>query len=88
MLRVLHEDAQDLSDFFCSRTAFAQRGAPRKTSGGSTINSSEQRLADSVVARATTGRKAHLKLSLPEINQETLAGMVRTTRSTREFFYE
>ena len=50
------------------------------------FNSSEQRLARTLLLLAHYGKEGTSEPIVPEINQETLAGMVGTTRSRVNFF--
>jgi CRP/FNR family cyclic AMP-dependent transcriptional regulator len=50
------------------------------------FNSSEQRLARTLLLLAHYGKEGTPETISPEINQETLAGMVGTTRSRVNFF--
>jgi CRP/FNR family cyclic AMP-dependent transcriptional regulator len=50
------------------------------------LNSSEQRLARTLLLLAHYGKEGAPETIVPEINQETLAGMVGTTRSRVSFF--
>ncbi len=82
MLRVLHEE-RTFSDLFVpyllSRNVRAQEDLVDQL-----FNSSEQRLA--LLLLANYGKEGTPETVLPKINQETLAGMVGTTRSRVSFF--
>jgi len=84
MLRVLHEE-RGFSDFFLpyvlSRNARIQEDLVDQL-----FNSSEQRLARTLLLLAHYGKEGAPETVVPEINQETLAGMVGTTRSRVNFF--
>src|SRR5213080_5410996 len=84
MLRVLHEE-RTFSDFFIpyvlSRNVRAQEDLVDQL-----FNSSEQRLARTLLLLANYGKEGTPETVVPEINQETLAGMVGTTRSRVSFF--
>ncbi len=84
MLRVLHEE-RTFSDFFVpyvlSRNARIQEDLVDQL-----FNSSEQRLARTLLLLANYGKEGAPETVAPEINQETLAGMVGTTRSRVNFF--
>ncbi len=84
MLRVLHEE-RTFSDFFVpyvlSRNARIQEDLVDQL-----FNSSEQRLARTLLLLANVGKEGAPEPVVPEINQETLAGMVGTTRSRVNFF--
>src|ERR1700704_2589145 len=84
MLRVLHEEHM-FSDLFIpyllSRNVRAQEDLVDQL-----FNSSEQRLARTLLLLANYGKEGTPETVVPEINQETLAGMVGTTRSRVSFF--
>ncbi len=84
MLRVLHEERK-FSDFFVpyvlSRNVRTQEDLVDQL-----FNSSEQRLARTLLLLAHYGKEGTPETVVPEINQETLAGMVGTTRSRVNFF--
>ena len=84
MLRVLHEE-RAFSDLFIpyllSRNVRAQEDLVDQL-----FNSSEQRLARTLLLLANYGKEGTPETVVPEINQETLAGMVGTTRSRVSFF--
>ena len=84
MLRVLHEE-RGFSDFFVpyvlSRNVRTQEDLVNQL-----FNSSEQRLARTLLLLAHYGKEGAPETVVPEINQETLAGMVGTTRSRVNFF--
>jgi CRP/FNR family transcriptional regulator, cyclic AMP receptor protein len=84
MLRVLHEEPK-FSDLFIpyvlSRNVRAQEDLVDQL-----FNSSEQRLARTLLLLAHYGKEGTPETIVPEINQETLAGMVGTTRSHVNFF--
>jgi len=79
MLRVLHEERR-FSDYFIpyvlSRNVRTQEDLVDQL-----FNSSEQRLARTLLLLAHYGKEGAPESVVPEINQETLAGMVGTTRS-------
>ena len=78
MLRVLHEEPA-FSDFFIpyvlSRNVRAHEDLVDQL-----FNSTEQRLARTLLLLAHYGKEGTPETIVPEINQETLAGMVGTTR--------
>jgi CRP/FNR family cyclic AMP-dependent transcriptional regulator len=84
MQRVLHEERM-FSDLFIpyllSRVARTQEDLVDQL-----FNSSEQRLARTLLLLANYGKEGTPETVVPEINQETLAGMVGTTRSRVSFF--
>jgi len=87
MLRVLHAE-HDLSDRFISYV-LARNIRIEEDLIDQLFNSSEKRLARALLLLARYGRfgkqpQPHQKL--PKISQETLAGMIGTTRSRVNFF--
>jgi len=84
MLRVLHEEPA-FSDFFIpyvlSRNVRAHEDLVDQL-----FNSTEQRLARTLLLLAHYGKEGTPETIVPEINQETLAGMVGTTRSHVNLF--
>ena len=84
MLRVLHEE-RTFSDLFVpyllSRNVRAQEDLVDQL-----FNSSEQRLARTLLLLANYGKEGTPETVVPKINQETLAGMVGTTRPRVSFF--
>jgi CRP/FNR family transcriptional regulator, cyclic AMP receptor protein len=84
MLRVLHEE-RTFSDLFIpyvlSRNVRAQEDLVDQL-----FNSTEQRLARTLLLLAHYGKEGTPETVVPEITQETLAGMVGTTRSHVNFF--
>jgi CRP/FNR family cyclic AMP-dependent transcriptional regulator len=84
MLRVFHEEPT-FADFFLpyvlSRSVRIQEDLVDQL-----FNSSEQRLARTLLLLAHYGKEGAPETIVPEINQETLAGMVGTTRSRVNFF--
>src|SRR5260370_4003030 len=84
MLRVLHEE-RTFSDLFIpyvlSRNVRTQEDLVDQL-----FNSSEQRLSRTLLLLANYGKEGTPETVVPEINQETLAGMVGTTRSRVNFF--
>ena len=84
MLRVFHEERR-FSDFFMpyvlSRNVRIQEDLVDQL-----FHSSEQRLARTLLLLAHYGKEDGPETIIPEINQETLAGMVGTTRSRVNFF--
>src|SRR6266699_2329290 len=84
MLRVLHEE-RTFSDLFIpyvlSRNIRAQEDLVDQL-----FNSSEQRLARTLLFLVNYGKEGTPEAVAPEITQETLAGMVGTTRSRVNFF--
>jgi CRP/FNR family transcriptional regulator, cyclic AMP receptor protein len=84
MQRVLHEERM-FSDLFIpyllSRVVRTQEDLVDQL-----FNSSEQRLARTLLLLANYGKEGTPETIVPEINQGTLAGMVGTTRSRVSFF--
>ena len=84
MPRVLHEERR-FSDLFVpyvlSRNVRTQEDLVDQL-----FHSSEQRLARTLLLLAHYGKEGTPEPVIPEINQETLAGMVGTTRSRVNFF--
>jgi len=84
MQRVLHEE-RAFADFFIpyvlTRNARIQEDLVDQL-----FNSSEQRLARTLLLLAHYGKEGEPETISSEINQETLAGMVGTTRSRVNFF--
>src|SRR5438132_6701780 len=84
MQRVLHEE-RTFSDLFIpyllSRNVRAQEDLVDQL-----FNSSEQRLARTLLLLANYGKEGTPETVVPKINQETLAGMVGTTRPRVSFF--
>ncbi len=84
MVRVLHEE-RTFSDLFVpyvlSRNVRTQEDLVDQL-----FNSSEQRLARTLLLLAHYGKEGTPEAVVPEINQETLAGMVGTTRARVNFF--
>lgn len=84
MLRVLHEEHQ-FSDFFIK--FILSRGM--KTQADlidQLFNSSERRLARTLLIMADFGKPGEPETLLPPVTQETLAEMIGTTRSRVSFF--
>jgi CRP-like cAMP-binding protein len=84
MVRVLHEE-RAFSDLFVPYVLWRNVRA-REDLVDQLFNSSEQRLARTLLLLANTGKEGTPEAVVPEINQETLAGMVGTTRSRVSFF--
>jgi CRP/FNR family transcriptional regulator, cyclic AMP receptor protein len=84
MSRVLHEE-HSLSDRFI--TYMLERNVRIEADLiDQLFNSSEKRLARTLLLLARYGRQDKPQAVLPRISQETLAGMVGTTRSRVSFF--
>jgi CRP/FNR family transcriptional regulator, cyclic AMP receptor protein len=84
MLRVLHEE-RTFSDLFIPYV-LARNLRMQEDLVDQLFNSSEQRLARTLLLLANYGKEGKPETISPEINQETLAGMVGTTRSRVNFF--
>jgi CRP/FNR family cyclic AMP-dependent transcriptional regulator len=84
MLRVLHEERK-FSDLFIPYV-LARNLRIQEDLVDQLFNSSEQRLARTLLLLANYGKEGTPETISPEINQETLAGMVGTTRSRVNFF--
>src|SRR3984885_12802770 len=84
MHKVLHEE-HVFSEFFLNFVLV--RGIrTREDLIDQLFNSSERRLARTLLLMAEFGKTGEPELLLPEINQETLAEMIGTTRSRVSFF--
>ena len=84
MQRVLHEE-RTFSDLFVPY-ALSRYIRTQEDLVDQLFNSSEQRLARTLLLLAHYGKEGTPETVVPEINQETLAGMVGTTRSRVSFF--
>ena len=84
MQRVLHEE-RTFSDLFVPY-ALSRYLRTQEDLVDQLFNSSEQRLARTLLLLAHYGKEGTPESVVPEINQETLAGMVGTTRSRVSFF--
>src|SRR5271168_3694733 len=84
MLRVLHEE-HDLSDRFISYM-LAHNIRVEEDLVDQLFNSSEKRLARTLLLLARYGKEDKPQKMLPKISQEMLAEMVGTTRSRVNFF--
>jgi CRP/FNR family cyclic AMP-dependent transcriptional regulator len=84
MLRVLHTE-HAFSDIFLK---FTLNRLLRTQAGlvDQLFNSSEKRLARTLLLMAEFGQSGELRPLIPRVSQETLAGMVGTTRSRISFF--
>jgi CRP/FNR family cyclic AMP-dependent transcriptional regulator len=84
MVRVLHAE-HDLSDRFI--TYMLERNVRIEADLiDQLFNSSEKRLARTLLLLAHYGKKDEPQRTIPKISQETLAGMIGTTRSRVSFF--
>ena len=84
LLRVLHTE-QDLSDHFI-RYMLAHNIRVEEDLVDQLFNSSEKRLARTLLLLARYGKTDQPVRILPKVSQETLASMVGTTRSRVNFF--
>jgi CRP/FNR family transcriptional regulator, cyclic AMP receptor protein len=84
MLRVLH-DEHDFSDRFISYM-LAHNIRVEEDLVDQLFNSSEKRLARTLLLLARYGKQDPPDRSLPNVSQETLAEMIGTTRSRVNFF--
>jgi CRP/FNR family cyclic AMP-dependent transcriptional regulator len=84
MLRVLHEE-HELSDRFISYM-LAHNIRVEEDLVDQLFNSSEKRLARTLLLLARYGKQDHPDRALPQVSQETLAEMIGTTRSRVNFF--
>jgi CRP/FNR family cyclic AMP-dependent transcriptional regulator len=84
MQRVIHEE-HTFSDLFVTHM-LARSLHTQEDLIDQLFNSSERRLARTLLLLAHYGREGTPETVVPDINQETLAGMVGTTRSRVSFF--
>jgi CRP/FNR family cyclic AMP-dependent transcriptional regulator len=84
MLRVLHEE-HAFSDFFM-QFILARGIRTRADLVDQLFNSSERRLARTLLIMAEYGRPGAPETLIPTVTQETLAEMIGTTRSRVSFF--
>jgi len=84
MLRVLHEE-HELSDHFIAYM-LAHNIRVEEDLIDQLFNSSEKRLARTLLLLARYGKQDQPDRVLPKVSQETLASMVGTTRSRVNFF--
>jgi CRP/FNR family cyclic AMP-dependent transcriptional regulator len=84
MLRVLHEE-HELSDRFISYM-LAHNIRVEEDLVDQLFNSSEKRLARTLLLLARYGKQDRPERELPKVSQETLAEMIGTTRSRVNFF--
>jgi CRP-like cAMP-binding protein len=84
MLRVLHQE-HDFSDFFLQ--FIVQRGMRTQADlVDQLFNSSERRLARTLLLMAEFGKSGDPESFIPPVSQETLAEIIGTTRSRVSFF--
>ncbi len=84
MLRVLHEE-HELSDHFIAYM-LAHNTRVEEDLIDQLFNSSEKRLARTLLLLARYGKQDQPDRILPKVSQETLAEMIGTTRSRVNFF--
>lgn len=84
MMRLLH-DKQALSDSFMSYV-LSRNIRIEQDLIDQLFNSSEKRLARTLLLLARYGKDSHPHRTLPNVSQEMLAGMIGTTRSRVNFF--
>ena len=84
MTRVLHEE-QLFSEVFVSYL-LARNARIQEDLVDQLFNSSEKRLARSLLLLAQFGKEGAPEMVIPKISQETLAEMIGTTRSRVSFF--
>ncbi len=84
LLRVLHAE-QELSDHFI-RYMLAHNIRVEEDLVDQLFNSSEKRLARTLLLLARYGKQDQPVRTLPKVSQETLASMIGTTRSRVNFF--
>src|SRR3989442_10299013 len=84
MIRVLHEE-HEFSDRFIAYM-LARNARVEEDLMDQLFNSSEKRLARTLLLLARYGSRGHPQKALPKVSQEMLAGMVGTTRPPGHFF--
>ncbi len=84
MLRVLHQE-RELSDRFMTHL-LSRKVRIEQDLVDQLFNSTEKRLARTLLLLARYGQQNHLESEIPKVSQETLAEMVGTTRSRVNFF--
>ena len=84
MLRTLHEE-HELSDLFVAYVV-ERHNRTQADLVDQLFNSSEKRLARALLILSRFGKEDKPETVLPNVNQETLAEMVGTTRSRVNFF--
>jgi CRP/FNR family cyclic AMP-dependent transcriptional regulator len=84
MIRVIHEE-HAFSDLFLS-FLLARSMRTQADLVDQLFNSSEKRLARILLLMAEFGKPGQPEVLIPKISQETLAGMIGTTRSRISFF--
>jgi len=84
VIRVLHEE-HDFSDRFIAHT-LARNARVEEDLIDQLFNSSEKRLARTLLLLARYGKPGLPQKVIPKVSQETLAEMIGTTRSRVNFF--
>lgn len=84
MAQVLHGD-REFSDFFMNYL-LTRKARVEADLVDQLFNSSEKRLARTLLMMARYGREGATESTIPKVSQETLASMVGTTRSRISFF--
>jgi CRP/FNR family transcriptional regulator, cyclic AMP receptor protein len=84
MLRTLHEE-HEFSDMFVGYVV-ERHNRTRADLVDQLFNSSEKRLARTLLVLSRVGKENHTETVIPRVSQETLAEMVGTTRSRVNFF--
>ena len=84
MMRVMHEDRAFCDSFLSCLVARATRTQADLVDH--ILNSSEKRLARTLLLMAEGGKQGETQTLIPPITQETLAEMIGTTRSRVSFF--
>jgi CRP/FNR family cyclic AMP-dependent transcriptional regulator len=84
MLRTLHEE-HDFSDMFVGYLV-ERHSRTQADLVDQLFNSSEKRLARTLLILSRVGKENHTETVIPRMSQETLAEMVGTTRSRVNFF--
>jgi CRP/FNR family cyclic AMP-dependent transcriptional regulator len=84
MLRTLHEE-HEFSDIFVGYLV-ERHSRTQADLVDQLFNSSEKRLARTLLVLSRVGKESHTETVIPRVSQETLAEMVGTTRSRVNFF--
>jgi CRP/FNR family transcriptional regulator, cyclic AMP receptor protein len=84
MLRTLHEE-HEFSDMFVGYLV-ERHSRTQADLVDQLFNSSEKRLARTLLVLSRVGKENHTETVIPRVSQETLAEMVGTTRSRVNFF--
>jgi CRP-like cAMP-binding protein len=84
MTRVLHAE-HEMSDRFIANM-LTRKGRGEDALIDQLFNSSEKRLARTLLLLARYGMRAQPEKSIPKVSQEMLAEMIGTTRSRVNFF--